>query len=356
MNITEALTMARQQRVRHHVIHDYHDHSQDLPGMEFFETAHISPADAEFNRTGSLDNMLQCIKLDTKLKFPLKLHKLLDDAEMNGFADIICWRIHGRAFVIHNSKEFCLRVIPLYFNQSKITSFLRQLNLYGFLRITHGRDEGSYYHELFLRGKPFLVKQMLRQKVKGTKVRGLSSPETEPNFYAMPYVPVPLKCSSGSSVSKITSCSSNLRTCSQSFTKFPDKNKAHDVNEQSVHEITIKLHESEESSTMKSSPVQQVICKDFSEEFDDSNIFFWEGELADDSSFDFTFACEEDSFTESSRHLPDDFSLKSDLLDHLLVDDEWSNSSTQRFSFHEGKILLALAHNNEYRFADNRSS
>jgi hypothetical protein len=315
--------------------------------MEFFETAHISPADDEFNRTGSLGNTLQCLKLETKLKFPLKLHTLLDNAEINGFADIICWRIHGRAFVIHNSKEFCVRVIPQYFNQSKITSFLRQLNLYGFLRITHGRDEGSYYHELFLRGKPFLVKQMSRQKVKGTKVKGLSSPETEPNFYAMPYVPVPPKCSSGSSVSKISSHSSNLRTCSLGFIQFPDKKKAHDVKEQSVHEIKIKLHESEESSTMNSSTVQQVICKDFCNEFGDSNIIFWESEFADDSSFDFTFACEEDSFMESFRHLPDDFSLKSDLLDHLLVEDEWSNSSTQRFSFQEGKILLALAHSNE---------
>jgi hypothetical protein len=52
--------------------------------------------------------------------------------------------------------------MPLYFRQSKITSFQRQLNLYGFIRITQGLDRGGYYHELFLRHKAFLCGMMVR--------------------------------------------------------------------------------------------------------------------------------------------------------------------------------------------------
>ena len=72
-----------------------------------------------------------------------------------------------------------------YFSQTKLTSFQRQLNLYGFQRLTRGPDSSGYYHECFLRGKPFLTANMIRTRIKGTKVKGASNPEQEPDFYAM---------------------------------------------------------------------------------------------------------------------------------------------------------------------------
>ncbi len=75
-----------------------------------------------------------------------------------------------------------------YFRQSKLTSFQRQLNLYGFQRLTRGADAGGYYNEFFLKGKPNLSKNMSRTKVKGTRFKAASSPDQEPNFYAMPPV------------------------------------------------------------------------------------------------------------------------------------------------------------------------
>jgi hypothetical protein len=73
-----------------------------------------------------------------------------------------------------------------YFRQSKLTSFQRQLNLYGFRRITQGADAGAYYNELFLRGRPQLSVRMQRQKVKGTGHKQPADVQTEPNFYSMP--------------------------------------------------------------------------------------------------------------------------------------------------------------------------
>ena len=67
-----------------------------------------------------------------------------------------------------------------------MTSFQRQLNLYGFMRKTDGTDRGSYYHELFLRGRSDLAKIMVRTRVKGEcKRRAL----LEPDFYKMPFCP-----------------------------------------------------------------------------------------------------------------------------------------------------------------------
>ncbi len=103
--------------------------------------------------------------------------------------DIICWQPHGRSFQVRKPKDFEQIVMKRFFNQTKISSFRRQLNLYDFKRITHGPDSGSYYHEMFLRGKPLQASKMIRTKVKGTKFRATSSPDAEPNFYTLPFLP-----------------------------------------------------------------------------------------------------------------------------------------------------------------------
>lgn len=105
-----------------------------------------------------------------------------------------------------------------WFRQTKFASFQRQLNLYGFKRLTTGkktpralatlrmcpyasttdsifnemtgRDKNGYYHELFLRGKRFLAHRIPRIKLKGQGARKPTSPETEPNFYLYSFLPM----------------------------------------------------------------------------------------------------------------------------------------------------------------------
>jgi len=91
--------------------------------------------------------------------FPLKLHKILQQIEEDGHGDIMSWQPHGRCFIIRKTTEFNNSLLKKYFNISKASSFQRQINLYGYSRITQGQDKGGYYHELFLRGKPELAKQ-----------------------------------------------------------------------------------------------------------------------------------------------------------------------------------------------------
>lgn len=159
---------------RHFVVHNYHDHAADAPEPEPVPQDLSKP-----RRRGGV-----------AIAFPLKLHSMLDKIEEDGLAHVISWQPHGRAFLIHKPKEFADQVMPKYFKQTKLTSFQRQLNLYGFNRITSGNDTGAYYNELFLRGKVFLSKRMVRTKVKGTGFKAASSPDNEPNFYEMPFVTV----------------------------------------------------------------------------------------------------------------------------------------------------------------------
>jgi hypothetical protein len=150
---------------RHFVIHNYHDHACDR--------------DTEVVQQGKRR------RGGVSVAFPMKLHAMLDQIEKDGLAHVISWQPHGRCFVVHKPKQFVDEVLQKYFKQSKMTSFQRQLNLYGFQRLTRGHDAGGYYHELFLRGKTFLCKQMTRTKVKGTGFKAASSPDQEPDFWRM---------------------------------------------------------------------------------------------------------------------------------------------------------------------------
>lgn len=128
--------------------------------------------------------------------FPEKLHQMLEHVEKNGMTDIVCFFPHGRAFAIHKPVQFVSEIMPKFFKQSRFTSFQRQVNLYGFRRISQGPDSGGYYHELFLKGRPGLCINLKRTKVKGaTKCK--TEPDTEPNFYNMPPIKMNSEASSG---------------------------------------------------------------------------------------------------------------------------------------------------------------
>ena len=123
--------------------------------------------------------------------FPYKLHIMLDsmDAEATQGKttgkSIVSWQPHGRAFKVHKKEEFVKLIMPHFFRQSKYASFQRQLNLYGFTRITNrGPDKGAVYHPCFVRNQQELTQNMTRRRIKGNMVRKAILPEHQPNFYA----------------------------------------------------------------------------------------------------------------------------------------------------------------------------
>ena len=85
-----------------------------------------------------------------KATFPTTLFDILADAELD---DVIAWLPHGRSWKILDMTKFTESVLSGYFNQSKYTSFVRQVNGWGFRRVTVGTEASTYYHELFLRGR-----------------------------------------------------------------------------------------------------------------------------------------------------------------------------------------------------------
>ena len=158
---------------RHFAVHNYTDYSRVRPATEDLQASSVGTVPSISK--GGVHN-----------PFPAVLHRMMEDLEAKGFTDLCSWQPHGRAFLIKEPKKFVAEVLPLYFKHSKLSSFQRQLSLYGFKRLTgDGLDRGAYYHPCFLRGRPFLTSKIQRTRVKGTWVRTSSSPHTEPNFYMM---------------------------------------------------------------------------------------------------------------------------------------------------------------------------
>ena len=75
--------------------------------------------------------------------------KLFQILENSSDSDAIGWLPNGNSFAIFDQSRF-IDLLPHYFKHKKISSFQRQLNLYGFRR---DKQQGSYYHPKFQRGR-----------------------------------------------------------------------------------------------------------------------------------------------------------------------------------------------------------
>jgi len=95
--------------------------------------------------------------------------------------------------------------------QTKFSSFQRQLNLYGFIRISkRGKDYGAYYHECFLRGRPDLCAKVDRVKALDPSQKQY---KIEPDFYKMPPV------GSGGIIEAVAGMGSQLHASAEASTE-----------------------------------------------------------------------------------------------------------------------------------------
>jgi hypothetical protein len=103
------------------------------------------------------------------IQFPWKLHEMLNNADVEGFSDIVSWLPGStNSFKVHQPGVFVELIMPGYFKRIQFKSFRRQINMWGFERIKGGAGKGGYRHPNFIRDMPSLCYMMKRVKIKGT--------------------------------------------------------------------------------------------------------------------------------------------------------------------------------------------
>ncbi|KAJ2400889.1 hypothetical protein GGI23_001750 [Coemansia sp. RSA 2559] len=109
--------------------------------------------------------------------FVSKLHEMVNDSQ---YQHLISWNFSGTSFVVCNIMEFSRELLPKHFKHNNFSSFVRQLNMYGFHKVNKSprghrtmaeNQIWEFSHPKFIRDRPDLLDQIKRKTMESESLR-----------------------------------------------------------------------------------------------------------------------------------------------------------------------------------------
>ena len=112
------------------------------------------------------------------------LSKLYDILNNTAYKEIIYWNKEGGGIIIADVNQFSSMILPKYYNHNKYSSFVRQLNLYGFHKSKGVIKEGEGYEHDKLNKNSTIedIKQILKKKKRKNYLMNYLYKDSKDNF------------------------------------------------------------------------------------------------------------------------------------------------------------------------------